>query len=64
MGRFINDVKKYYNYTIYSAKSELKSEVSNSYLNWIWWVLEPLCFMMIYALDVYKRQDGRCLYLS
>ena len=49
MGRFINDVKKYYNYTIYSAKSELKSEVSNSYLNWIWWVLEPLCFMMIYA---------------
>ena len=49
MDRFINDIKKYYNYTIYSAKSELKAEVSNSYLNWIWWVLEPLCFMMIYA---------------
>ena len=29
MGRFISDDKKYYNYTIYSAKSELKSEVSN-----------------------------------
>lgn len=49
MTRFINDVKKYYNYTIYSARSELKSEVSNSYLNWIWWILEPLCFMAIYV---------------
>lgn len=49
MDRFINDIKKYYNYTIYSAKSELKAEVSNSYLNWVWWVLEPLCFMIIYA---------------
>lgn len=48
MERFIRDIKKYYNYTIYSAKSELKAEVSNSYLNWVWWVLEPLCFMMIY----------------
>ena len=36
-------------YAIYSAKSELKSEVANSYLNWIWWVLEPFCFMLIYA---------------
>ncbi len=34
----------------HSAKAELKSEVANSYLNWIWWVLEPLCFMGIYAL--------------
>ena len=49
MDRFINDIKKYYNYTIYSAKLELKAEVSNSYLNWVWWVLEPLCFMIIYA---------------
>ena len=35
---------------VYAARSELKAEVANSYLNWIWWVLEPLCFMMVYAL--------------
>ena len=49
MDRFIKDVKKYYKYAIYSAKSELKAEVASSYLNWIWWILEPLCFMLIYT---------------
>ena len=49
MDRFINDFKKYYKYAIYSAKSELKAEVASSYLNWIWWILEPLCFMLIYS---------------
>lgn len=49
MDRFVNDFKKYYRYAIYSAKSELKSEVASSYLNWIWWILEPLCFMLIYS---------------
>lgn len=27
---------------------DLRSEVANSYLNWIWWVLEPLASMFIY----------------
>lgn len=49
MDRFVNDFKKYYKYALYSAKSELKAEVASSYLNWIWWILEPLCFMLIYA---------------
>ena len=49
MNRFINDTKKYWKYTLYAAKSQLKTEVANSYLNWIWWVLEPFCFMLIYA---------------
>lgn len=47
--RFINDIKTYYNYSIVSAKSQLKSEVAGSYLNWIWWVLEPLSFMLLYS---------------
>ena len=47
--RFITDVKHYFSYSVYSARSQLKSEVANSYLNWIWWVLDPLCFMMIYT---------------
>ena len=36
MKRFINDVIKYYDYEVRSAKSSLKTEVANSYLNWIW----------------------------
>lgn len=48
MKRFKEDVKKYYNFTKYSAKSELKSEVANSYLSWLWWILDPLLFMLVY----------------
>ncbi len=48
--RFIEDLKSHFGYAVYSAKSELKAEVASSYLNWIWWVLEPICFMLIYTL--------------
>ena len=47
--RFVVDVQKYFRYSLVSAKAELKTEVANSYLNWIWWVLNPLCFMLIYT---------------
>ena len=47
--RFIGDIKKYFNYAKYSAKAELKAEVAGSYLNWVWWILEPVCLMFIYA---------------
>ena len=46
--KFKTDIKKYWKYAIYSAKAQLKSEVANSYLNWLWWVLEPFSFMLIY----------------
>ena len=49
MKRFFNNMKKYYKYAIRSAKAELKSEVADSYLNWLWWVIEPFCFMLIYT---------------
>lgn len=48
--RFIADVKKYYGYEMRDAKSVLKTEVANSYLNWIWWILDPLFTMLIYYL--------------
>ena len=48
MKRFFNDLKKYKNYIIYATKSELKTEVINSYLGWLWMILEPLAFMLIY----------------
>ncbi len=49
MKRFIRDLKKYKNYILYSTWAELKSEIINSYLGWLWLVLEPLCFMLIYT---------------
>ena len=49
MKRFITDLKKYYKYAKYSAKSDLKAEVASSYLNWLWWVLDPLLFMLVYT---------------
>lgn len=52
MKRFFQNIKKYYKYAIYQAKAELKSEVANSYLNWIWWFLEPTCYMLIYTFIV------------
>lgn len=49
MKLFIKNIKKYYKYAIRSAKAELKSEVADSRLNWLWWVIEPLAFMLIYT---------------
>lgn len=47
--RFMDDMKKYWKYAIYSSKAQLKSDIANSYLNWLWWILDPLCFMLIYV---------------
>ena len=47
--RFFTDLNKYFRYSVTSARSQLKTEVANSYLNWIWWILNPLCFMLIYT---------------
>lgn len=47
--KFKKDIEKYYKYAVYSARAQLKSEVANSYLNWLWWILDPLCFMLIYV---------------
>lgn len=48
----IKNMKKYFRYVVYSAKAELKSEVANSYLSWIWWILEPICMMIVYVFIV------------
>lgn len=49
---FLTNIKKYFKYAVYQAKAELKSEVANSYLNWVWWILDPLFFMIIYSFVV------------
>ena len=50
--RFFNDFKKYWEYISFASKAELKTEVSGSFLGWIWWVLDPLLFMMVYTFVV------------
>lgn len=60
MKRFINDCKKYYKYAIYSGKAELKSDIAQSHLSWLWWILDPLLFMLVYtfvALVVFGRAE-------
>lgn len=47
--RFWKDFTQYFGYAIRSAKASLKAEVAGSYLNWIWWILNPVSFMLIYA---------------
>ena len=48
--RFLKDIRKYRNYLMFATKSQLRSEVANSYLDWVWWVLEPFCNMLVYTL--------------
>ena len=49
MKRFVTDFRNYFKYSIYSAKSALNAEVAGSYLNWLWWVFNPICMMLIYT---------------
>ncbi len=52
MNKFFSNVKKHYKYCVYQAKAELKAEIANSYLSWIWWILDPLFYMLIYTFVV------------
>lgn len=60
--RFFEDFKKYLGYTRFAAKSELNAEVAGSYLNWLWWVFNPLCMMVIYTIIFSTIFDGRMPY--
>lgn len=60
MQRFFADIKKYYGYCMYASASELRSEVANSHLGWLWWILDPFLFMLVYmfvALIVFKNGE-------
>ena len=50
MVKAIKNIIKYKDFILYSTRSELKAEVGGAYLNWTWWLLEPVCYVLIYAL--------------
>lgn len=58
--RFFHEIKKYGRFALYAAKSDLRAEVANSYLNWLWWIIEPLCSMLVYTMVfgvLFKNND-------
>lgn len=58
--RFAKEMRKYWKFAYYAAKSDLRAEVANSYLNWLWWILEPLSSMLIYTIVfgiVFKTEE-------
>ena len=48
--KFYRDVIEYGQYMVYAANTDLKAEVANSYLNRLWWLLEPFFNMIVYVL--------------
>ena len=48
--RLGSDLKRYMPYAIWAAKADLGAEVASSYLNWLWWLIEPFCMMIIYTI--------------
>ncbi len=58
--RFVRDFRKYWQYMVFAAKADLNAEVANSYLNRLWWLLEPLFSMLVYVV-VFGRLMGRSI---
>jgi ABC-type polysaccharide/polyol phosphate export permease len=46
------DLIRYWGYILFAAKSDLRSEVAGSYLSWLWWILDPVFFMLVYTFVV------------
>lgn len=47
--RIVQEIKYYWPYLRYSSICTLKSEVAGSWLNWFWWILDPLLYMVVYS---------------
>lgn len=67
MIRFFKDVKKYWRYILHSTQAQLKNEVAGSFLNWLWWILDPLLFMLVYTfvftIVFGKKQEYLCAFI-
>ena len=58
--KFAGDMKKYSQYMVYAARTDLRAEVANSYLNRLWWLLEPFFSMLVYVI-VFGKIMGRSI---
>lgn len=58
--RFFSDIARYAYYMVYAARTDLKAEVANSYLNRLWWLLEPFFTMVVYVI-VFGRIMGHSI---
>ena len=58
--KFAGDMQKYSQYMVYAAKTDLKAEVANSYLNRLWWLLEPFLSNLVYG-SVFGKIMGRSI---
>lgn len=47
-----NDLKKYKEFIIFNSKYELKLQVANTLLGYLWWLLDPLFHMIVYTVMV------------
>lgn len=60
MIQFLRNWRKYKSYAMYSAVASLRADVSGSYFSWLWWILDPFLFMLVYSfisLIVFKRSE-------
>lgn len=48
--KFFKDIQKYGQYMVYAANADLRAEVADSYLNRLWWLLEPFFNMIVYVI--------------
>jgi len=48
----LKDLKKYSEYLKYSSKVQLRLETAGTFLGYLWLILEPLAFMLIYTFVV------------
>lgn len=60
ISRFGREILTYREYIFYAAKADLKAEVANSYLNRLWWILEPFFNMLVYVI-VFGRIMGNSI---
>ncbi|MCR4591273.1 MAG: ABC transporter permease [Lachnospiraceae bacterium] len=58
--KFLKELTGYWEYMNYAAKADLKAEVANSYLNRLWWLLEPFFNMLVYVI-VFGRFLGNSI---
>lgn len=46
----IADLKRYHEYLLTSITTGMRTDFANTYIGYIWWVLDPLLFMLVYVL--------------